>query len=307
MTIPVYTPANQNDVVKEVQWVTEGNVITTPAAYGVTPVSAAFQGERSATIIWNHDPVHEETRKSGTTERDSQSLTKQVHTGTLTTKIVNDVTLKWAMNKEAAAGTLAESRTYAKSYYVNQVETFEIAKGCLPTRGTLRLNNAAQLILEVQIRAKDVIETQAANGGLTTPVWEVTPLTGAPIKASDGGAGQFDYNAVDYAESGMVMEVIHELSLTEPSESLTPIHARAGMRSVSGNFTIQGRPDLVMRADQKVGTPRTITRVISTSPSITATISGAVISGYPSSPHDPSSGLVLVENLNYTSDDLIIA
>jgi hypothetical protein len=307
MAIPSYTSANQESVVKEVQWVTEGNIITNPELYGVTPASAAFQGERAATLTWSHDPTLEETRKSGDLNRINQQLTKQIFTGTLVTKIVDDVTLKWAMNEAGGAGTMDESRTFVKSYMVDETETFEIATGCLPTRAILRLNNGAELILEVQMRAKDVSENQTADGGLTTPTWEATPLTGAPIKADDGGAGQFDYNSVDYAEAGMTIEVVHDLTLLEPSESLTPIHARAGMRSVSGSFDIQGRPDLVMRADQKAGTARALVRVISTSPSITATFTNAVLQNYASDPHDPTAGAVLVESINFQADDLVIA
>ena len=148
----------QADTVKDVQSVIEGDIITTPISYGVIPTNPVFTtvGPDGSSIISSYTPTRSDKRRIGNLDKIGKSTYKKKYTAKLTFKASdNNINLqKWCTNKSVSGDvdTPAASRVFLQSYLVAGVETFEILKGCHPTKTNIAINKREtryiQLILE---------------------------------------------------------------------------------------------------------------------------------------------------------------
>ncbi len=309
--MPTFLPHNQTDQVKEPQWGYEGDFYTNIALYGVTPASLAFAaaGPEGARLVSTTAPEIKVKRKAGSVNRIGQRLVKKKFTAQLIQKIsdnnVNDI--KWAMHKAviATANTPAFSRTYVKSYFVGTTETFEVFKGCLPESASLAINKNDELILTVDMVCNDIIETQAANGGLTTPSF-ATADSGTPYLASDGGTNSLLWNAVAEAEDSFSVDVTHEWSELDPAESLKTLAYKEGLRTINFSVDIPIQ-NLTPSTDARAVTSRAMVRVLKAA-GLTATFTNAVFDPpHTGQDHDPESAGQLLYSKSGSADDVAFA
>ncbi len=301
------TPSNSVDQVNPVQYHLEGNVKTAPAEYGVLDTaSPGFTAAgRNALLEAVSTPRFEDTRKAGSPSRVLRTKTKEAHRAVLVTQIVNDTLLKWAMLAPNGSGTCEESFTFLKSYYVNQTLTYEIFLGCLPEEGIIRVTNDGLLQLEIQMRCSDIYETQAANGGMTTPSLATDELSGTPWKADDGGSNRLQINSINYYEMGFSVQVSTKYSVTNPSENQKDLHARPVVQDVRGSIDVV-RSSLVISNDSLAGTARNIVIVLKAATS-TMTLASCVFDDRRGPKHDPNDTTTLTEPKSFTGPTVAIA
>jgi len=95
-----------------------------------------------------------------------------------------------------AVGTIDKSLTIANSRYQNTwgangplVETFFLRKGCKCDSITVTTTSRGMVVVEMDMIASTIVQSQSANGGLTTPVWVSAPTTATPWSNLAGGCG----------------------------------------------------------------------------------------------------------------------
>lgn len=95
-----------------------------------------------------------------------------------------------------AVGTIDKSLTIANSRYQNTwgangplVETFFLRKGCKCDSITVTTTSRGMVVVEMDMIASTITQSQSANGGLTTPVWVSAPTTATPWSNLAGGCG----------------------------------------------------------------------------------------------------------------------
>ena len=303
------TQADQN---KEVQSVIEGDNLTTPTTYGVIPVNPAFVavGPDGASLISSYAPIKIERRKTGNRDRVGKTTHKKKYTARLTFKASdNNVPLqKWCTNKSLITDldTPAASRTFVQSYNVKGVQTYEILKGCHPTRVNIGVNKDGEIIYTVDLRVRERLESIATDGGITLSTGSfASPDTAAPFKADDGGLNHFVHNSIAYALDGMSIDIEHIYAVSNPTESQLDLYANESMRNVSGSVSVI-KSDSVLLTDAFADTSRAMSLVLKAA---TTTLSWTNVlfenpSGIGFSPTDSGA---FIETFNFEADTINLA
>lgn len=308
--VTAFVNHTQGDQNKEVQSGIEGDILTDATKYGVTPASLAFAacGPDGSTLESSYVPAKKERRKSGNIDRVGQSTHKKRYTAKLIFKASdNNVGLQeWCINKSLITDTdtPAASRTFAQSYDILGTETFEILKGCQPTRVNITINKEDEIIFSVDLRVRERIENTTANGGLTTPTW-ASADTGAPWKADDGGLNHFTHNSINYAIDGMSIDIEHIYSVSDPSESQLDMFARESMRNVSGSIDVI-KSSSILSIDAFADTKRAMSLILKAA---TRTLSWTNVEF--ENPNgisfNPSDSGAFIETFSFTADTVALA
>jgi len=294
----------QRDLVKEGQFVVEGN---TPATYAITPTNPAFIAAGQDTVLlWENDNVRTPKRLVGNVNRTSVTKTRERHRVRLTTLFMSasEAVLAWGMNSPNGAGTPDESRTFfwSRKMGLAGVETYQTFRGCKPVETTLTINNEGFLVLEILMSCKTV--TEDTTGPTIGAGSYATPITGTPVKHDDAVAPAFTYNGTGTEQRGFVIRVTLTEAVQDSSGSLFDSYRRPTIRAISGSVDIF-KIGTTIQADSIAVTQRAASLVVVTA-SITLTFtrflampSAEALTG------DKSDATI--ERKDYEADDLVVA
>ena len=300
------TQADQN---KEVQSVIEGDNLTTPTTYGVIPVNPAFVavGPDGASLISSYAPIKIERRKTGNRDRVGKTTHKKKYTARLIFKASDsNVPLqKWCTNKSLITDldTPAASRTFVQSYNVKGVQTYEILKGCHPTRVNKVIKKDGETMYTVDLRVRERLESIATDGGITLGTGSfASPDTGAPWKADDGGLNHFLHNAIAYAINDMSIDIEHQYAVSDPTESLFDLYANESIRNVSGSVSVI-KSDSVLLTDAFADAVRSMSVVLKAA-QLTDSFTNVLIDAPSGVSLSPTDSAGFIETFNFEADSV---
>ena len=259
-------------------------------------------------LVSSYAPAKVERRKSGNIDRVGKSTHKKRYTAKLIFKASdNNVGLqKWCINKSLITDTdtPAASRTFVQSYDILGTETYEILKGCHPTRVNISVNKEGEIIYTVDLRVRERLETTSTNGGLTTPSW-ASADTGAPWRADDGGLNHFTHNGINYALDSMSIDIEHQYAVSDPTESLLDLFAKESLRNVSGSVSVI-KSSSVLSIDAFADTPRGMSLVLKAA-TLTLTWTNVLFENPSGIGFSPTDSGAFIETFNFEADTISLA
>lgn len=314
MSLVEHVPHSQADVIKEVQSVIEGDILTDPTVFGDVPTDPAFDavGPDGGSISITYSPEIKKSKKAGALIRSRAVPVKKGWTAKLVFKAsdANVVLQKWCKNKSAKGATVtpAASRTFVKSYAIGTaaVETYEVYSGCVPSKTNYAINANGELIYTVDLICKTFDRNTTADGGITLGTGSfASPDTGAPWITSDGGAGAFTHNTKKYGLQSFSVDIIRQYADQNPGEGMELMMLAESDYVVSGSATIE-KSDSLLDDDALATTPRAMS-IILKSGTMTDTFTNAIFEGHTGLDHagDNSSGLT--DDVSYSADDFVSA
>lgn len=300
------------DVVKNVQYIKEGDMLTSAAVYGVVPTNPDFLlidvdgGRMVATTAYEKV----ERRKAGTMGRINKTTHKERYTATVTFNASDDnADLQiYCINESAITDndTPSNSLAFVQSYKIAGTETFEQLLGCLPTRCNITIGSSGHIVYTVEFMVKQRIEDTSGPLIGTGSFDSNAPLTGDPWKASDGGADHFDWNSTAEALNSMTITLDRQYGKSSPTESIRDMFNQETIRAISGNVEIITRTSTLLgEAMTPNPTPRAMNIVLkSGSGGVTIAFTGATFENASGRDPDPFSADAWTDNFNFEAQTI---
>ena len=249
------------DIVKPLQYVTEGNCVTTPSLYGVTPTASPVFTAAGLNLDIDLQP---DVRKLTVDVLGSEDIVDAVKSEELfawTTKFEMTDTVLAAFGINAAQ-TAAHS--FCFSEYLDGTEYFNLLKGSIATNTTMSLERGKWICDQTYI-AKDIItRINTANAGLTTPTFVGIP-TASPMVHSGAGADPFTWNSVAYPENKFTCSVTRQLATMAINGNLQIEYSKRVGRTINFNVDVFCK-GTTLEIDARAGTLRSANYSVSTSP-----------------------------------------
>jgi len=312
MSLPPHVPHTQVDLNKEVQSIIEGDILTDPTLYGVTPTDPNFLavGPDGGMIEITYSPEILKRKKPGSLIRSGTSVLKKSWKAKLVFKASdNNLALqKWCKNKslKADTDTPAASRTFFKSFDSFETdETYTIFRGCVPEKTNYTISKSGEIIYTVDLDCKTYEQNILANGGFSgTPVF-ASPDSAAPWQTQDGGSGAFTHNSKKYGIESFSVDIIRQWAIQDPSEALENVMVAESDYVPSGTITIQ-RSDNEISDDALDTIPRTMSLVLKSS-TLTDTWTGTIFEGHTGLNHDGTNPVGLTDTETFSATDFVSA
>jgi hypothetical protein len=288
------------DIVKELQFVTEGNSVTSPALYGVTPTSSTFALVGNNTEInISPDVQHMDVAVLGSEDVIDAVKTQSLYAFTIRNNPINLDLWKYLWNSSGTTAGPDSSLSFTYSYNLGGTEYFQHMRGCRPTSGTLSINRG-MWEQNMTFIAKDITVPATSTGDGGTPVYTTTETTSSPIVHSDGGGNPFTFNTVTYGERSFSTTVNRGMAVMAVNGETDITYTKCYDRSITFSadvFAGTASNETAMYTDYEGKTKRAASYKFTSSPSKTLTFANAIITGY-SNTHAAGSADALIESIS---------
>lgn len=302
--VTAHNVTTKKDIVKPLQYVTEGDSVATPSNFGVTPTaSPSFTAAGLNTeITLSPDITHEDVNILG-----SEDLVDAVKTGelyTFTTRFnPTDVNLfTYGLVAAGGTSTLDESLSFIFSEKLDGTENYTFMKGCRPTSTTLSLERGTWGI-DMTWVCKE-ITTPATSHGLTTPTFASAP-TASPVTHTDAGSDPFTWNSTAFPERRFSTTVTRDMATLSVNGENQITYTKPTMRSIEFSVDVFVK-NTTLLADFKSKTNRASTYKFSSSPSKTLTYSNCIITSWASAKSATTTD-AFIESITARAEGLTIA
>lgn len=287
------------DIVKELQFVTEGNSVTTPSLYGVTPTSSTFALVGNNTEInIQPDVQHMDVAVLGSEDVIDAVKTQSLYAFTVRNNPINLDLWKYLWNSSGTTAGPDSSLSFTYSYNLDGTEHFQHMRGCRPTSGTLSVSRGVWE-QSMTFIAKDITVPATSTGDGGTPVYTTTETTSSPIVHSDGGGNPFTWNSVTYGERSFSTTVNRGMAVMavngETDITYTKCYDR-GITFTSDVFSGTDSNETAMYTDYEGKTARAASYKFTSSPSKTLTFANCILTDY-SYTHSAGSSDALIESI----------
>lgn len=234
MVVSAHNVTTKRDIVKELQFATEGDSVSSPALYGVTPSSSTFAlAGNNTEINIQPDVQHMDVSVLGSEDVIHAVKTQSLYAFTLRNNPV-DLTLWKYLWQSSGTGLVSPdaSLSFTYSFYLGGTEYYQHMRGCRPTSGTLSVSRGMwdQTMTFV---CKDITIPTTSTGDPGTPVYQSSETTSAPLIHSDGGGSPFTYNAVSYGERSFSTTVTRNMAVMAVNGETDITYTKATDRSIS--------------------------------------------------------------------------
>jgi hypothetical protein len=301
MAVSAHNVTTQRDIVKELQFVTEGNSVTSPALYGVTPTGSTFAlvGNNSEINI-QPDVQHMDVAVLGSEDVIDAVKTQSLYAFTIRSNPINLDLWKYLWNSSGTGASSPDSSlSFTYSYNLGGTEHFQHMRGCRPTSGTLSVSRGVWE-QSMTFIAKDITIPSTSTGDGGTPTYQTAETSSSPIVHSDGGGSPFTWNSVGYGERSFSTTVTRGMAVMAVNGENDITYTKANDRSI--NFTTDvfaGTASnlTAMYTDYEGKTARAASYKFTTSPSKTLTFANAIITDYSYS-HAAGSADALIESIS---------
>jgi len=301
MAVSAHNVTTQRDIVKELQFVTEGNSVTAPALYGVTPTGSTFAlvGNNSEINI-QPDVQHMDVAVLGSEDVIDAVKTQSLYAFTIRNNPINLDLWKYLWNSSGTGASSPDSSlSFTYSYNLGGTEHFQHMRGCRPTSGTLSVSRGVWE-QSMTFIAKDITIPSTSTGDAGTPTYQTAETTASPIVHSDGGGSPFTWNGVGYGERSFSTTVSRGMAVMAVNGENDITYTKANDRSI--NFTTDvfagtASNKTAMYTDYEGKTARAASYKFTTSPSKTLTFANAIITDY-SYTHAAGSTDALIESIS---------
>jgi len=214
MAVAAHNVTTKRDIVKELQYVTEGDSVSSPALYGVTPSSSTFIIAGNNTEIGiQPDVQHMDTTVLGSEDVIGAVKTQSLYAFTLKNNPINVDLWKYVWNASGGGADSPDSSlSFTYSFNLSGTEYFQHMRGCRATSGTLSVSRG---VWEQNLTfiCQDITVPNTTDGNAGTPVYLSAETTSDPITHSSGGGSPFTYNAISYGERSFSTTVTRNMAV----------------------------------------------------------------------------------------------
>jgi hypothetical protein len=259
----VYVPLAQRDISQDLEFVSEGDVVATPANFGSAPTNPAFAYfGKNQRFTYTDNP---ETFEIQTIDDENRTEMKKIrNSGTLTldfdvTEYLSTENLDWFLSLNTTDFTskmMAFSRNAGTEYW-------RLLNGCVPQTTTVTFpeDNAPVHV------SSTILVTNPTAEGTTGPTLgsgsHATAISTDAICPSDGGLDSFDLNSVNYKIKGFEFTVEQLYSMVDADDSNTIQLMIPQRRTISGTVNVfQKQGADAIHADIFASTLRSMRRVL---------------------------------------------
>ena len=288
------------DIVKELQFVTEGDSVADPSLYGVTPTSSTFALVGNNTeITINPDVQHMDVAVLGSEDVIDAVKTQSLYAFTIRNNPINLDLWEYLWNASGGGANSPDSSlSFTYSYNLGGTEYFQHMRGCRPTSGTLSINRGAWE-QNMTFIAKDITVPATSTGDGGTPVYQTSETTSSPIVHSDGGGDPFTWNSVTYGERSFSTTVNRGMAVMAVNGENDITYTKATDRSITFTcdvFSGTASNETSMYTDYEAKNARAASYKFNSTGPVTLTYANAIITDY-SHTHAAGSTDALIESI----------
>lgn len=269
----------KRDIVKPLQYVSEGNTISTPANYGTTPTSSPTFIIPGHTVDLNPqcDVRDLDVDVLGSEDVVDAVKSEELFAFQCRYEMINTTLPAFGINASGGGiGSIDESLSFLFSEYLDGTEYYTIMKGCRPTSTTLSVERGKWMCDQTYI-AKD-ITTRATTHGLTTPTF-VSVSTSSPITHRDSGADPFTWNSTAFPENRFSCTVTRQMSIEALNGDTQILYAKPAGRSITFSVDVFTK-NTTLETDYKAKTLRSANYSVTTSPNKDLAFTNCVIKSW---------------------------
>ena len=307
MPVSAHNVTTKRDIVKELQYVGEGNTVTTPTSFGTTPNSASFTlvGNNSEINI-QPDVQHMDVSVLGSEDIIDAVKTQSLYAFTIRYNPIDTALWKYVWNSSGGGtGSIDESLSFTYSYYLDGTEYYQHLRGCRPTSGTMSVSRGAWEC-NMTFIAKDITVPNTTDGNGGTPTYQTTETSSSPIVHSDGGGTPFTWNSVTYGERSFSTTVTRNMAVMAVNGETDITYTKPVSRSISFSvdvFAGTASNETSLYTDYEGKTARAASYKFTSSPSKTFTYANCVITDYGYT-HAAGSADALIENITFRAESV---
>ena len=270
----------KRDIVKVLQYVGEGDTVTTPANYAAAITSPTFIAVGKVTDInLQPDIQHSDTDVLGNEDLIDSVKTGENYTFQTTFEMINTTLINFAFSASGGGtGSIDESLTFMFSEYINGTEHFTAMYGCRPTSCTITLERGIW-IANMTFICKEITQpntTSPWSGSTPTYASETSTAT---MSHSGAGADPFTWNSTVYENARFSTTVTRGMAVQAVNGTNQIIYCKASTRRI--DFTADIFVETItLEADWLAKTSRSAGMSISTSPDDDLAFTGCVITSH---------------------------
>ena len=305
-SVSAHNVTTRNDVVKELQYVTEGNSVTSPSLYGATPNSSTF------TLVGNNSEISIRPDVKmfsvdvlGTEDIIDAVKTESLYAFSIKYNPIDTALWKYLWNANGQTSGPDSSLSFTYSYKLNGTEYYQHLRGCRATSGTMSMNRGVW-DCDMTFVAKDITIPATTDGNGGTPVYQSSETTSSPIIHTAGGGTPFTWNSVTYGERSFSTTITRELATMMVNGETDITYTKPARRSISFTadvFAGTASNQTAMYTDFENKTGRTASYKFTTSPSKTFTYANARITDY-SYTFSAGSNDALIESITAVAESV---
>jgi len=282
-------PVTKADIIKPLQFIGEGNRVTTPALYGVTPASSTFiLVGNNIEINPQPDVQHSDTMVLGKEDLIGAVKTMSNYTFSFRWEPIDTAIMAYIIDDTVANGGTGgigspdESLSFTWSERINGTEFFNHVRGFTPTSLTVSLERG-KWSAEMAGIAQD-ITIRSTTDGNTTPTYVAVETTSDPRGHLDITSTPFTWNSLNFGERRFSLSVTRDIAIQDVNGTADILFARPSTRNISFSTDVfSGSPaasETALLTDYEDKTARAASYVFSASPSKTFTFANAIITSY---------------------------
>jgi len=271
---------SKRDFVKVLQYVGEGDTVTTPANYGAAITSPTFIAVGKVTDInLQPDIQHSDTDVLGNEDVIDAVKTMENYTFTISFEMINTTLINYAYSASGGGtGSIDESLTMMFSEYLDGTENFTAMYGCRPTSCTVNLDRGIWTATMTFMCKEITLPSATSPWSASTPV-HASETSSATLTHTDSGADPFTWNSVAYPESKFSSTVTRGMSVQAVNGTAKIIYCKASTRRI--DFSVDAFVKAVtLETDWLAKTERTAGYSISTAPNDDFAFVDCVITSY---------------------------
>ena len=298
--VSAHNVTTKKDIVKELQFVTEGDSVSNAALYGVTPNSSTFALVGNNTEInINPDVQHMDVNVLGSEDVIDAVKTQSLYAFSLRNNPV-DLTLWKYLWNSSGTGALSpdSSLSFTYSFNLDGTEYYQHMRGCRPTSGTLSVSRG-MWEQNMTFIAKDITVPATSTGDGGTPVYQTSETSSSPIVHSDGGGNPFTWNSVTYGERSFSTTVNRNMAVMAVNGENDITYAKATDRTITFTcdvFSGTASNETAMYTGYEAKNARAASYKFNSTGPVTLTYANAIITDY-SHTHAAGSTDALIESI----------
>lgn len=298
--VSAHNVTTKQDIVKELQFVTEGDSVSNAALYGVTPNSSTFALVGNNTeISINPDVQHMDVNVLGSEDIIDAVKTQSLYAFTLRNNPVDLTLWKYLWNSSGTGALSSDSSlSFTYSFNLDGTEYFQHMRGCRPTSGTLSISRG-MWEQNMTFIAKDITVPATSTGDGGTPVYQTSETSSSPIVHSDGGGNPFTWNSVTYGERSFSTTVNRNMAVMAVNGENDITYTKATDRSITFTadvFSGTASNETAMYTDYEAKNARAASYKFNSTGPVTLTYANAIITDY-SHTHAAGSTDALIESI----------
>ena len=298
--VSAHNVTTKQDIVKELQFVTEGDSVSNAALYGVTPNSSTFALVGNNTEInINPDVQHMDVNVLGSEDVIDAVKTQSLYAFSLRNNPVDLTLWKYLWNSSGTGALSADSSlSFTYSFNLDGTEYYQHMRGCRPTSGTLSVSRG-MWEQNMTFIAKDITVPATSTGDGGTPVYQSSETSSSPIVHSDGGGNPFTWNSVTYGERSFSTTVTRNMAVMAVNGENDITYTKATDRSITFTadvFSGTASNETSMYTDYEAKNARAASYKFNSTGPVTLTYANAIITDY-SHTHAAGSTDALIESI----------